>query len=351
MNARVTESARVLVTIEGNVGRIVLDRPEALNAVDGAMFETIYDTLAAWRDDPRIEAVTIAATGRAFCAGGDVRAVRDAVLAGDATYNERLYATEYRTNALIAEYPKPYIALIDGYCMGGGVGLAVHGSYRIATSNAVFAMPETAIGYFPDIGCSYLLPRIPEHIGVAVGLLGLRLSAADAVACGIVTHVVAPGALAETERRVLAGEAIDTVLAALAIPPGAAPIDLQRAQISRAFAPRTLRGMVAMLETDDSDWARATLATLRERSPAALCVTLAMFELGRTRSLRACLAMELAVSRFMLQRPDFREGVRAVVIDKDRAPRWTPATIETLDERELQALVDAAARAVDLPAA
>lgn len=350
MNERATDAERVKASIAGRIGRIELNRPEALNALDLPMFVAIHDVLTRWREDPRVESVVITGNGRAFSAGGDVRAVRDAVLAGDRDYCERLYRTEYATNALIAEYPKPYIALVDGYCMGGGAGLAIHGSARVITEKAVFAMPETAIGYFPDIGCTYLLPRVPDRIGIAIGLLGLLLPPADAVACGFATHVVRNGALPAVEARLLGGERLDAILEETAIDPGVSLLFAERASFARAFAPPTVRGILEELERDPSDWAQPLLVRLRERSPEALATSLAMFECGRTRSLRECLAMELAVSRSTLTHPDFREGVRAVVIDKDRTPHWSPARIEDIDEVAIARRVDTAAEEVSVRA-
>ncbi|MDA8250273.1 MAG: enoyl-CoA hydratase/isomerase family protein, partial [Rhodospirillales bacterium] len=181
----------VIATRVGRIGRLLLNRPKALNALDLPMIRALCAALAGWRDDPAVHAVVIdSASDRAFCAGGDIRAVRAHALAGEADEVERFFAEEYALNAMIAAFPKPYIALIDGICMGGGIGVSVHGQVRVATEHAVFAMPETAIGFFPDIGATYVLPRLPGALGLYLGLTGERMAGADAVHAGLATHFV-----------------------------------------------------------------------------------------------------------------------------------------------------------------
>lgn len=329
----------------GAIGRIRLERPAALNALDLPMFQAIERALLAWRDDPRIGAVITRGTGKAFSAGGDIRAVRDAVLRDDWTYTETLYRSEYGINALISAYPKPYVALIDGYCLGGGMGLAVHGSHRVVSESAVLAMPETAIGFFPDIGCTYLLPRLPGNVGFYLGLTGYRMNAADAIACGVADALVSREHFDAVEAAIAEDPAqIDAVLGRYAQPSDAAPLAPYRAQIERCFGAASVRGVVAALERDGSAWAQETLAVLRRMSPHALAVSFAMFKRSATMTLEESLDMELRVGRIMCRSADFLEGVRAMVIDKDRTPAWSDAAIEAVDEDAVRRMIEDALR-------
>lgn len=331
----------VLVSSGDGIGSIVLNRPDVLNAADGPMFARIEETLQRWHDDPAIEMVLITGAGRAFCAGGDIRTVREAVLAGDFARNDALYRHEYAVNAIIAEYPKPYVAIIDGYAMGGGLGLAAHGSHRVVSEKALLAMPETAIGFFPDVGMSYLFPRLPGGIGMYLGLTGTRVDAADALYCGLATHFVDSARLPELEARLRdRATSHDTVLADFTTsPPGASQLAEHRAEIDRCFIAASLDEVIANLEREQTTWSQETLTTLRRHSPSALAVTFALFTAGATMSLRACLEMDRRLGRTMLRAPDFAEGVRAVVIDKDRRPAWSPSRLEDVDQESIARLV------------
>lgn len=330
----------------GAIGRIRLERPAALNAIDLPMFQAIERALLAWRDDPRVDAVVTRGTGKAFSAGGDIRAVRGAVLRGDWTYTETLYRSEYHANAIISAYPKPYVALIDGYCLGGGMGIAVHGSHRVVSDSAVLAMPETAIGFFPDVGCTYLLPRLPGNVGMYLGLTGYRMSAADAIACGVADVLVPREHFDALEAAIAENPAeVDALLRRYAQEPPAAPLAPHRAQIERCFGEPTLRGIVGALEDEGSTWAQGTLAVLRRMSPHALAVSFAMFKRSATMTLEEALDMELRVGRVMYRSADFLEGVRAMVIDKDRTPTWSTRTIEAVDDDAVHRMVEDALRA------
>lgn len=315
---------------ENRVRTLTLNRPEALNALDLPMFEAVERTLLAWRDEPRVRVVVVRGSGRAFAAGGDIRAVREAVLRDDVPYLAALYRSEYGTNGVIAAYPKPYVALIDGYCMGGGMGLAIHGTHRAVSEKAVLAMPETAIGFFPDVGCTYVFPRLAGRIGWFLGLTGYRMDAADALWCGLATHYVPSTAHDGVEQRLREGVPPDEALAAHAVPPPAPRLAEHAAAIARCFAGPLLSGVVAALEAEDSAWSRDTLATLRRMSPTGLAATWDLFTRGATMPLDGCLEMEFHAAQRMLRLPDFREGVRAVVVDKDRDPQWSPPRIEDL---------------------
>ena len=330
-------SDHVSATVEHRIGRLVLDRPRALNALDTPMIAALSAALAAWRDEPAVHAVSIEGAGeRAFCAGGDIRAIRDAALAGDAASIETFFASEYRLNGAIAAYPKPYVALIDGICMGGGIGVSIHGAYRVATEHAVFAMPETGIALFPDVGASYALPRLPGALGMFLGLTGTRMTGADAVHAGFATHFVPRAGLAA-----LKADLARDGTAALGVHAGAQggghagakggalpafSLAERRAAIDRCFSAGSVREIVTRLR-DEGDWGAAVIATLRTMSPSALQWSFEIIRDGAGRTLAQCLEAELALTRRVTMHPDFAEGVRAMVVDKDRSPKWQPSDL------------------------
>jgi enoyl-CoA hydratase len=313
------------------IGRIKLDRPKALNALNLPMIRVIQQTLDLWRADDAVEAVVVEAEGRAFCAGGDIRAVRAQVLAGEYEEAERFFAEEYALNGAIARYPKPYISLIDGICMGGGLGISIHGSHPIVTEAAVMAMPETAIGMAPDIGASFFLPRLRGFLGTYLGLCGHRLEGADIVHAGLGAAFV-PADRLPALVDALAQEGPSAIGAfAAALPPYT--LQPYLAAIDRCFAADSLPEIIARLEAEATPWSQSVLATLAVMSPSSLCWSLALLRAGAERDLEACLSAELALVTRIIRLPDFAEGVRAMVVDKDRAPRWQPARIEDVGHR------------------
>lgn len=326
----------VIVRRQGRIGRLTVNRPRALNALDHTMVRTLHNALATWRNDPAVEAVVVeGAGGRAFCAGGDIRRVRDLALAGDYAGIEAFFVDEYALNAAIAGYPKPYVALIGGLCMGGGMGLSVHGSHRVVTDAAVMAMPETNIGFFPDIGASFFLPRLQTGHGMFLALTGARVQGAEAVAVGLATHHVTDDRLAT-----LADEIARDGIAALgdtaqSLPAGSKP---GQEELLACFDASSVADILARLETLDSASAREALTTLRSVSPTAVLWTFELMRLGATRTLEQCQALELALTRHAVRHPDFAEGVRAMVVDKDRQPRWSPARIEDVPIDEVHAM-------------
>ena len=331
--------ASVIATRDGRIGHILLNRPRTLNALDIGMIRAITAALAGWRDDPSVHAVVIEGAGdRAFCAGGDIRAIRAHALANERDAIEAFFSEEYALNAMIGAYPKPYIALIDGICMGGGIGVSVHGQIRVTTEAGSFAMPETAIAMFPDVGASFLLPRLPGALGMYLALTGTRLAGADAVHAGLATHFVPKAALtalrAELPREGVARVAVH----ASSLPPFS--LSPHRAAIDHCFGAASVFEIMTRLEADGSDWARATLATLRGMSPSSVLWSFEIVRRGAARSLRDCLAMELSLTRHVTAHPDFAEGVRAMVVDKDRKPRWTPARIEDVSSNAITAMFD-----------
>jgi enoyl-CoA hydratase len=316
-----TAEPSIVARRDGVAGTILMNRPRALNALDLGMIEGIASALAGFRDDPAVRLVVLeGAGGRAFCAGGDVRRIRELALAGDAAGVEAFFAGEYAMNRAIAEFPKPWISLIDGVCMGGGIGVSVHGSHRIVTDHAMLAMPETAIALFPDVGTSHVLPRLPGALGNWLALTGARLKGAEAVEAGLATHFVPREALPALRAALLADGAGAVDRFAQPVPPGA--IAVQRPAVDRCFGHAGLPAILAALDAEGSDWARAQRAILDRMSPTSMAVTLELLRRGATMSLPDCLAMELALTRTVTRHPDFAEGVRAVLVDKDNAPRW-----------------------------
>jgi len=330
--------AEVLFEQRGAIGLITLNRPKALNALTLAMCLAMRDQLKAWAVDPTVTAVVARGAGeKAFCAGGDIRFLHDSGKAGDGGALQ-FWADEYRLNTLIKRYPKPYVALVDGIVMGGGVGVSAHGSHWVATEKTLFAMPETGIGLFPDVGGTYFLPRLPGKVGIYLGLTGARLKAADCLHAGIASHFVPSAALDGLVERLAAGEAVDAALAAVATDVGPAPIDVHRAAIDRLFAGDTVEAILAALDADGADFAKAQAATLRTKSPTSMKLTLRQLQEGAHLEFEDCMRLEYRLTQAIVTGHDFYEGVRAVIIDKDQAPKWQPAALEEVT----LAIVDAA---------
>ena len=325
----------VLVAVEGSLGRVRLNRPKALNALTHPMVGAIEAALDRFAADPAIAAVLLTGEGeRGLCAGGDVRSLYE----GDLAFAEAFWRDEYRLDARIADFGKPFVAVMDGITMGGGVGLSAHARHRVVTERSRVAMPETGIGYLPDVGATWLLPRAPGEIGTYLGLTGAPMEAADAMLAGFADVLVPVAALPRLIEALasLGPEADDEDVAvairALAAEPGPAPLAAHRAVIDRCFAFDMVDEIVAALEAEGSDFARATLDTLAAKAPASLVLTLCLLRRGRTApSLEDCLEREFHASLAVLAEGDFREGVRAAVIDKDRTPRWSPPRLDQVD--------------------
>ena len=328
----------LITTIDGPVGRIRLNRPKALHALNLAMCEAVLDALEAWRADPAVEVVTIDhAEGRGFCAGGDIRMLA-ASGAQDGREARAFFHAEYRMNHRLFTYAKPTVAFMDGITMGGGVGLALPSRFRIATENTKFAMPETGIGLFPDVGGGWYLSRLPGRIGQYVALTGHRLDGADCLALGLATHYL-PSAALDTAKAGLAQTPQDIagVLDPLAAAAPEARILNDKAMIDRLFASDVLEEIFAALAADGSDWATATLATLRAKSPQSMKVSLRLLADGAAMpTFEDEMRQEYAVGAHVVQRHDFLEGVRAVIVDKDNAPRWDPATPEAVSDHVIE---------------
>lgn len=319
----------------GGLGHITLTRPEALNALNLDMVRAMAAALGSWKEDPAVKAVVVDGAGdKAFCAGGDIRMLVDSGRAGDGA-GRTFWAEEYALNTMIKRFAKPYIAVMDGVTMGGGVGISVHGAFRIATERTLFAMPETGIGFYPDVGGTYFLPRLPGKLGVFMGLTGARLSGADAYALGLATHYIAskeiPSVIAGLADAVLDddGVGVEEILHAHETDPGDSPLATQLDAINRLFAGDSVGHIGAALAADGGEWATKQLAILGKKSPTSLHVTLKALQAGEAMEFEDAMARELALSvRFLDAGSDFYEGVRAVIIDKDHAPRWSPSTID-----------------------
>ena len=332
--------SEVLTRVESGVGRITLNRPKALHALNRAMCEAMTEALRVWRDDPAVKSVLVDHAGeRGFCAGGDIRMIAESG-AGDASEAKAFFKVEYRLNHLMFDYPKPITAIVDGIVMGGGVGISEPADVRIATERTTYAMPETGIGLFPDVGGGWFLPRLPGQTGVWLALTGARLKAADTVALGIHTHFV-PAERVEALKAALTAHPDNphAVAASFAADPGAAPSAAHREAIDRLFASDTVEAIFAALEADGSDWALSQLATLKTKSPQSLKVTLRQLRLGAALpSFAANMAMEYRLGGRVVRTHDFQEGVRAVVVDKDNAPNWSPADLSGVSEADIDAL-------------
>ena len=314
----------VLFERRGPLGLITLTRPRALNALTRDMCVAMKAQLDEWSADEAVKTVVIRGTGeRAFCAGGDIRALYDA---GNSDVERAIsfYRDEYRLNATIKHYPKPYVALLHGVVMGGGVGVSVHGSHRVADETVVFAMPETAIGLFPDVGGSYFLPRLPGETGMYLALTGERLKTADAVYAGLATHFVPAKERDALLAALESGTNPDLVLQSFQDSPGEPSLAAVREEIDRTFSQDSVEGILAALDSEGSEWARNVAAGLRKKSPTSLKVTFRQLREGRHLSFDYCLRMEFRMVNRMTAGQDFREGVRALLIDKDNAPRWQP---------------------------
>jgi enoyl-CoA hydratase len=333
----------ILVAAAGGLGRILINRPQALNALSLENYRRLAPLLAAWAKDPEIHAVMIRGLGgRAFCAGGDIRAIYEAALgiAGDPELPSRFFREEYGVIRQVHRFPKPYIAIIDGITMGGGAGMSVNGSFRIATEKTLFAMPETGIGLFPDVGATRFLNRCPGQIGRYLALTGARLRAADTLYCGFATHFV-PGERIEALIRALGeisweagaeNRQVASLLAGFADDAGPAPLAGLQGAVDRAFARESVEAILAALGREENSrgefagWARESRAGLLAHSPTSLKITLRQLEIGRDYGIEEALSLEYRMVRRVLKAHDFYEGVRAIVIDKDYKAAWRPAS-------------------------
>jgi enoyl-CoA hydratase len=330
----------VLTETAGKVGRIRLNRPKAIHALNTDMCVAMRKALAEWYDDTAIEAVLIDhAEGRGFCAGGDIRLIAESG-AGDGAKAREFFFEEYRNNHALFTYVKPVVAFMDGITMGGGVGISLPARYRVATENTKFAMPETGIGLFPDVGGGWYLSRLPGRTGQFIVLTGHRLDGAECLALGLATHYLPADSLEDAKSRIAENPSdIEAVLADLSTEPPEARILAHREQIDRLFASDTLEDIFAALEADGGEWEGKQLEILKTKSPQAMKVSLKLLLDGASMpTFEDEMRQEYAVATRVCQRADFIEGVRAVIIDKDNAPRWNPDTPEGVTDHRIDTI-------------
>jgi len=319
----------VLIRVEGRVGRLTLNRPQALHALNTAMCVAMTEALLAWKDDPAVELVLLDHAGeRGFCAGGDIRMLAESG-AGDGKAAREFFFTEYRLNHLLFEYPKPVLTIMDGVTMGGGVGLAAPSRYRVATERTTYAMPETGIGLFPDVGGGWFLPRMPGHIGLWLALTGARVKAADCELIGMATDFIESARIEAFKAAVIADPAaVETLLTEYEGDAGRPPLATHQDEIDRIFAHDSVEAIVAALEAADTDWARDQLKVLATKSPQTLKVAFRQLQMGgQAKSFAENMELEYRIGARVVQRHDFIEGVRAVIVEKDNAPKWSPASL------------------------
>lgn len=338
----------VLVDVRNHIGHLTLNRPAGLNALNLSMVRRLRSQLDAWAEDPHIHAVVLRGAGeKAFCAGGDIRSLYDSFKTGGSLHHD-FFVEEYALDLVLHHYRKPVLALMDGFVLGGGMGLVQGADLRVVTERSRLAMPETAIGYFPDVGGSYFLSRVPGELGIYLGVSGVQIGAADALYCGLADWYLSSDKLALFDQRLDQLKWQDTplkdlqgLLARLAVQTlPDPPLDALRPAIDHFFAAANVPSMVEQLRqvtvADSHEWALQTADLLDKRSPLGMAVTLELLRRGRHLSLEQCFALELHLDRQWFEHGDLIEGVRALLIDKDKNPRWNPATLQGLVPEQVE---------------
>ncbi len=352
-----TAEPEILFERRGGAGLVTLNRPQALNAVTLVMVRALRAKLDAWRDDPAVTRVIIRGAGeRAFSAGGDLRQLYELGRSGRQAEALLYWREEYALNSVIKYYPKPFVALLDGIVMGGGVGVSIHGSHRVAGDKFQFAMPEVNIGFFPDVGATWFLPRMPGECGAYCALTGDRLRADDAVTSGIATHRVASARFADLLAALCGNVSVDAVLAAFAQqPPSRGPVAGLQATIDRTFAGDSVETVLQNLdrtaasEEGDAPWAAATAKTIRSRSPTSVKIAFAQVRRGREMSFADCMRTEYRIVSRIVYSDDFLEGIRAMIVDKDNAPKWRPAELSGVTAADVDRYFMPLAQELELP--
>jgi enoyl-CoA hydratase len=343
----IAEPPHLIVERSGSVGRLRLNRPRALNSLTLEMVRTMQVALDAFAEDPAIAVVLVTGEGdRGLCAGGDIRVIYESGRAG-ADLAKTFWREEFRLNAAISHFPKPYIAIMDGITMGGGVGISAHGSGRMVTERTRLAMPETGIGYFPDVGATWLLSRGPGEFGTYLGLTGEQIGAADAIEAGLADVFVPSEELAALTGALSSlpigstPEQLSQALQGSSRPAPRSVLGANRSAIDRLFAFDSVEAIIAALETEPGEFARKALDALRSKSPISLKLTLRLLRLGRaSSSLEECLERELGACAKILSTADFYEGIRAAVIDKDRNPKWSPGNLAAVTDEMVDAYLE-----------
>lgn len=331
----------------GTVGHIRLNRPKALNSLTMEMVRGIEASLDRFLEDPAVAVIVLSGAGeRALCAGGDIRALVTTLEEGPAAA-EAFWRDEYHLVSRIAHCPKPYVALMDGITMGGGMGMSMHARHRIVTERSKLAMPECAIGFFPDVGGSWRLSRAPGEVGTYLGLTGAIANASDSIRAGLADAYISIAeldafatALEELPQNITSAS-VDALASRFARPLEATPLAAHRALVDRAFASGHVAEIVARLRAESGEFAEKTLKAINANAPAGLVMALRLLRLARqSATLEACLEREIAAGIRMVMRPDFKEGVRAAVIDKDRNPRWQPSNVSIVDETAIETMIE-----------
>ncbi|PCI62078.1 MAG: enoyl-CoA hydratase [Kordiimonadales bacterium] len=334
-------SAETLFEVRGNIGLITLNRPKALNSLTHGMCVAISAQLAEWKVMPAVQAVVVVGSGeKAFCAGGDVVKVSKSVAAGTREWRD-FFHDEYLMNIAIAEFPKPYISLVDGIAMGGGVGVSIPGDFWVATEKTMFAMPETGLGLIPDVGGGWFLPRLPGEVGMFLALTGARIKAPDLYALGIASHVVAAdqieaviGALSKAD--IKSNADVKDLLDGFHKDTEPAPLSPHFDDVDDHFDNETVEQIISSLENDQSEWAQKQLKVMGRKSPLSMKVTFEQLKRGAAcETFRENMQMEFRIVSHAMDFPDFHEGVRAILIDKDNRPAWNPATLGAVADADV----------------
>jgi enoyl-CoA hydratase len=341
----------VIIETIGCCGAITLDRPSALNAIDLAMVRAIAGALDRWEDEAAIRCVLIRAAGaRAFCAGADIRTLYQLGKAGRREAQLEFFRSEYRLNRRIKLYPKPVIALVEGIVMGGGGGLSVHAMHCVAGESLDFAMPEAGIGFFPDVGATFFLSRLPGRFGEYLALTGARIGCGDALELGLASDHVPSSRHAALTQRLIDGEAPEAAIGAEALQPPASSLIQKRPIVDLCFAAATAAEIGAGLEAQEGAFAAETRAALAAKSPTSLAIALRQVRIGAGLDIDEALRVEYRIAARILEARDYYEGVRAAIIEKDRRPHWRPAAIDAVSEADVDAYFEPLAEELTFPA-
>ncbi len=342
-NSEATESNDVIVEKRGTAGVLILNRPAALNAITLGMVRILHRALTDFATDSDIDRVVITGAGnRAFCAGGDVRRLYEFGRAGRPEEAVLFWREEYLLNTLIKRYPKPYISLIDGFVMGGGVGLSAHGTYQVATEKYAFAMPEATIGFFPDVGAGYILPRLPSCVGRYLAMTGERINAADAQGLGLLSHRIESSNMQSLLEALCSKASIKETLQRFEAnnTNGEARVMAQLPVIEHCFSGNSALEILYNLDKADdagSEFAAKTAQTIRSKSPMSVCIALEQIKRGASMTFEEVMAQDLVMASHFIRGHDFYEGVRAQLVDKDGKPQWKPSRIEDVSKGDVDA--------------
>jgi enoyl-CoA hydratase len=334
------ESQEIVCERQGEAGVITLNRPRALNALTLGMVRQMRQALDSWAGDPSVTRIVVEGAGdKAFCAGGDIRRLTELGRAGNKPEALAFWREEYQLNALIKRYPKPYVSLIEGIVMGGGVGISLHGPYRVAGERYLFAMPEVGIGFFPDVGATYALPRLPGQSGMYLALTGERVRRDDAMMLGLATHAMDSDGIKALRRALIAGEAVEAAMLRSPAGPGSAPMAGEMALIDACFSAESVSAILRRLDeaaAEGSEFAERTAAVMRTKSPTSLSIAFEQIRRGRALEFEEAMKTEFRIVSRLADGHDFYEGVRAVLVDKDGQPRWKPTSLDEVDRAAVE---------------